>query len=161
MNLIISYLIWQIWQWKLIWLKIISTQKFKVSNPRALLNLTLLRCLFSTAPTTKLNKIFPVWEYVFENKSIHEILWEMGVPPRLPMWQYTSERADSRFAPSQWEMALFCNDIAHWLGTNLESVRLQTSCLVLEGQLGSEREDVMRLNNQPISVSGKWKAALH
>ena len=25
-------------------------------------------------------------------------------------------RADSRFAPSQWEMALLCNDVFHWLG---------------------------------------------
>ena len=29
--------------------------------------------------------------------------------------------ADSRFAPSQWEMALLSNDISHWLGANLES----------------------------------------
>ena len=25
-------------------------------------------------------------------------------------------RADSRFAPSQWETALLCNDVSHWLG---------------------------------------------
>ena len=30
-------------------------------------------------------------------------------------------RADSRFAPSQWEMALLCNEGSHWLGTNLKS----------------------------------------
>ena len=30
-------------------------------------------------------------------------------------------RADSRFAPSQWETALLCNDISHWLGASLES----------------------------------------
>ena len=30
-------------------------------------------------------------------------------------------RADSRFEPSQWEMPLHCNDVSHWLGTNLES----------------------------------------
>ena len=30
-------------------------------------------------------------------------------------------RTDSRFAPSQWEMALLCNDISHWLGASLES----------------------------------------
>ena len=30
-------------------------------------------------------------------------------------------RADSWFAPSQWEMVLLCNDISHWLSTNLES----------------------------------------
>ena len=29
--------------------------------------------------------------------------------------------ADSRFAPSQWETALLCNDVSHhWLGANLE-----------------------------------------
>ena len=30
-------------------------------------------------------------------------------------------RADSRFAPSQWEMVLLCNDVSHWLGASLES----------------------------------------
>ena len=30
-------------------------------------------------------------------------------------------RADSRFAPIQWEMALLCNNVSHWLGANLES----------------------------------------
>ena len=28
--------------------------------------------------------------------------------------------ADSRFAPSQWEMALLCNKVSDWLGTSLE-----------------------------------------
>ena len=31
---------------------------------------------------------------------------------------------DSRFAPSQWETALLCNDVSHRLGTNLESAML-------------------------------------
>ena len=30
-------------------------------------------------------------------------------------------RADPRFATSQWETALLCNDVSHWLGANLES----------------------------------------
>ena len=30
-------------------------------------------------------------------------------------------RAGSRFAPSQWETALLCIDVSHWLCTNLES----------------------------------------
>ena len=30
-------------------------------------------------------------------------------------------RADSRFAPDQWETALLCNDVSHWLGARLES----------------------------------------
>ena len=31
------------------------------------------------------------------------------------------DRADSRFAPNQWEMALLCNDVSHWLGASLIS----------------------------------------
>ena len=30
-------------------------------------------------------------------------------------------RADSRFASSQWETALHCNDASHWLGASVES----------------------------------------
>ena len=30
-------------------------------------------------------------------------------------------RADSRIAPTQWETALLCNDVSHWLGASLES----------------------------------------
>ena len=30
-------------------------------------------------------------------------------------------RDDSRFAPSQWETALLCNDVSLWLGASLES----------------------------------------
>ena len=30
-------------------------------------------------------------------------------------------RVESRFAPSQWETALLCNDVSHWLGASLES----------------------------------------
>ena len=30
-------------------------------------------------------------------------------------------RADSRIAPSQWETALLCNSVSHWLGASLES----------------------------------------
>ena len=30
-------------------------------------------------------------------------------------------RADSSFAPSQWETALYCNDVSYWLGASLES----------------------------------------
>ena len=42
-------------------------------------------------------------------------------------------RADSRFAPSQWEPLLQSNAISHWLGTKLESalcvILLQVSLL--------------------------------
>ena len=36
------------------------------------------------------------------------------------IWQQRS-RVDSKFAPSQWETALLCNDVSHWMGANLES----------------------------------------
>ena len=34
---------------------------------------------------------------------------------------YCTFRADSRFASSQWETALLCNDVSHWLDASLES----------------------------------------
>ena len=42
------------------------------------------------------------------------------------LWLYhrfLCSRADSRFAPSQWETALLCNDVSHWLGASLASGR--------------------------------------
>ena len=33
-------------------------------------------------------------------------------------------RADTRLAPSQWEMSLQCNVVSHWLGARLESALL-------------------------------------
>ena len=37
-------------------------------------------------------------------------------------------RADSRFAPSQWETALQSNAVSHWLSTNLESALNNSKC---------------------------------
>ena len=39
-------------------------------------------------------------------------------------WLIYCNRADTRFPPSQWEMALQSNAISHWLGANLESALL-------------------------------------
>ena len=36
-------------------------------------------------------------------------------------------RADSRFASSQWETSLPCNDVSHWLGINLESALIHAA----------------------------------
>ena len=38
-----------------------------------------------------------------------------------PNYSFIASRADSRFVPSQWEMALVCNNVSHWLGASLES----------------------------------------
>ena len=45
----------------------------------------------------------------------------ISVPEMTLCHQASSHRADSRFAPSQWETALLCNDISYWLGASLES----------------------------------------
>ena len=41
-------------------------------------------------------------------------------------------RADSRFAPSQWETTLLCNDVSHWLGASLESTLILMSINLLQ-----------------------------
>ena len=48
------------------------------------------------------------------------IQWLIFPHPRINVY-ITIIRADSRFTPSQWETALFCNDVSHWLGASLES----------------------------------------
>ena len=48
-----------------------------------------------------------------------------------------STRADSGFAPSQWEMALLCNDVSHWLGAKLKSVLIDAG----EGELLTSSRD--------------------
>ena len=43
--------------------------------------------------------------------TVHALAWVL-------FWYlFPTFRADSRFALSQWEMALLCNDISHWLGS--------------------------------------------
>ena len=43
----------------------------------------------------------------------------------------TSNRADSRFAPSQRKTALFSNDVSYWLGASLESTLFKCSCFIV------------------------------
>ena len=40
-------------------------------------------------------------------------------------------RADTRFALSQWEKALLCNNVSHWLGANQESALELTATYLL------------------------------
>ena len=44
-----------------------------------------------------------------EVNASHRFLWDIHC------------RADSRFAPSQWETSLQSNNVSHWLGASLES----------------------------------------
>ena len=53
--------------------------------------------------------------YVFEDSPEEE-------PRQSIMYQYQCMcRADSRCAPSQWETALLCDGVSHWLGASIES----------------------------------------
>ena len=57
--------------------------------------------------------------YTRENLSSFPLYNNLSLPCR---WKWPcGHRADSRLAPSQWETALLCNDVSHWLGTSLES----------------------------------------
>ena len=40
-------------------------------------------------------------------------------------------RADSKFAPSQWDTALFCNNVSHWMGTSQKSTLYTEWCNLL------------------------------
>ena len=54
-------------------------------------------------------------EQVIEKTVELPVIWDAT---RLKKCHWNVIRTDSRFAPSQWETALLCNDISHWLGTN-------------------------------------------
>ena len=53
-------------------------------------------------------------------KSWHDSIF-IGSARRSMLKENIVVRADSRFAPSQWETALLCNNVSHWLGASLES----------------------------------------
>ena len=65
----------------------------------------------------------------------------------------SSFRADSRFAPSQWETALLCNDVSHWLGASLESALSWLSGDLLVRLLTSVRLLTCLLNSGPVSYN--------
>ena len=59
-------------------------------------------------------------------------------PSLRPFWQSVNlttdntsrYRADSRFAPSQWETSLQSNAVSHWLGANLDTMYVLTALLL-------------------------------
>ena len=60
--------------------------------------------------------------------SINHLYQQLRQPANRHSWQTAwYYRANSRFAPSQWEMALLCNDISHWLDANFESALYNNS----------------------------------
>ena len=59
-------------------------------------------------------------------------------------------RADSRFAPSQWETALFCNNVSHWLGASLESA-LQDACIVRGSLISDKNKNTQESYNNMVN----------
>ena len=54
------------------------------------------------------------------------LMWSQNLTHVLPQSQQPFHavldyRADSRFVPSQWEMAWLCKDVSHWLAASLET----------------------------------------
>ena len=67
----------------------------------------------------RLQKKTPATSFCYRElipSNVNELSFHSGIQVTL-----SSSRADSRFAPSQWETALLSNDVFHWLGANLES----------------------------------------
>ena len=48
-----------------------------------------------------------------------DALWTIARVLGLGYVSLTYSRVDSRFASSQWEAMLLCNDVSHWLGASL------------------------------------------
>ena len=74
---------------------------------------------------------WPVVSYMGKINSTSDMLilqWINHTHNYMCYWlpfQY-SDRADSRFALSQWETSLQSNAVSHWQGTNLESALSET-----------------------------------
>ena len=68
----------------------------------------------------------PWWFFFHKNCSKGKIMKTNLFLDKLNMlgkkgWIENTYRADSRIVPHQWETALLCNDVSHWLGSKLES----------------------------------------
>ena len=58
-------------------------------------------------------------------RQYHRLSWS---------WAPDDIWAGSRFAPSQWETTLLCNDVFHWIATSLESTLIILYCNTPLGQ---------------------------
>ena len=67
-----------------------------------------------------------------------------------------SHIADSRFAPSQWEAALHCNEAWHWLGARLESTLSQYKILIM--YTDEDKESVIFHSSSLVSI--RWKVII-
>ena len=59
------------------------------------------------------------------------ISWRGEIKGQFAWWHL---RADTSFAPSQWETELLCNNVSHWLGASLKST-LTSKFAIIAGNL--------------------------
>ena len=107
-------------------LRAISEEILKISILNMSLNITNLKLQPHLPGTNELNTGPSVMKYLMPLSTT--ILSDVLEAPRLlhnPNIVVVS-RADFRFAPSQWETVLLCNNVSHWLGANLESALCKT-----------------------------------
>ena len=79
--------------------------------------------------------------------AMSQVLHQMYV--LMPLQSSYSYRADSRFAPSQWEPSLHSNAVSHWLGANLESALQLHECHEYS-TFNSHHADFIFLKNENI-----------
>ena len=70
-------------------------------------------------------------------------------------------RADSRFAPSQWETALLCNTVFHWLGASLESALYPYGAVLYKSEWRLHAKTLLRelwrcVTSCTTSTGGHW-----
>ena len=86
-------------------------------------------CMFQVAYIPLRNMYIPVFlncwlakiilESMLVRKELTLTVLRCFTRSHWPFW--IMFKADSRFAPSQWQTALLSKDVSHWLGANLES----------------------------------------
>ena len=96
----------------------LGTVKLQVSN-------FALPVSFTSTPKMKSFQAAGEWEVISWNLQSWLTHWPLGeralIFKHILLIDVLNIQADSRFATRQWETALLCNDVSHWLDANLES----------------------------------------
>ena len=89
------------------------------------------------------------WDCHFVNIGCNQLPKFQQLYDDLSISIYDWNRADSWFAPSQWEMLLQSNAVSHWLGANLESALWNLMGIDIQGFLYWIR--ALGLSNKPLN----------
>ena len=97
-----------------------------------------------------------IWLTILCNHMINNPSYNAGF--HVTIWYIC--RADSRFVPSQWETALLCNSVSHWLGANVKSALYMVPWAFIEGHShknkGSFMNTFLALLHQSI-IHSYWR----